>query len=80
MAFRFQLTCGRFLLMPRGPTAAEILPSNVNPYFRRDTQLCVVQGFIFTKDVLSSSSLFFACFDMEGLFVVISRLSFDYVV
>ena len=39
----------------------------------------VVQGFIFTKDVFSSSSLFFACFDMEGLFVVISRLSFDYV-
>jgi hypothetical protein len=37
------------------------------------------QGFIFTKDVFSSSSLFFACFDMEGLFVVISRLSFDYV-
>ncbi len=42
-------------------------------------RLIVVQGFIFTKDVFSSSSLFFACFDMEGLFVLISRLSFDYV-
>jgi hypothetical protein len=36
MAFRFQLTCGSFLLMPRGPTAVALLPSNVKPYFRRD--------------------------------------------
>ena len=40
MDFRFQLTCGSFLLMPRGPTAAALLPSNVKPYFRRDIKLC----------------------------------------
>ena len=36
MAFRFQLTYGSFLLMPRGPTTVALLPSNVKPYFRRD--------------------------------------------
>ncbi len=36
MAFLFQLTHDSFLLMPRGPTTAALLPSNVKPYFRRD--------------------------------------------
>ena len=36
MSFLFQLTYGSFLLMPRGPTAVALLPSNVKPYFRRD--------------------------------------------
>ena len=36
----FSAHCGSFLLMPRGPTAAALLPSNVKPYFRRDIKLC----------------------------------------
>ena len=57
MAFRFQLTCGSNLLMPRGPTAVALLPSNVKPYFRRDffsSRFHFHQGRFF-------SSLSFAC-------------------
>ena len=53
MAFRFQLTYGSFLLMPRGPTAAALLPSNIKLCFRRP-RFPFLQGRF-------SSSLFFAC-------------------
>jgi hypothetical protein len=37
------------------------------------------QGFIFTKDVFLFQVSLLRLFDMEGLFVVISSLSFDYL-